>query len=226
MPGYRHYSDCSCGWCDKSGFGRFDAAPAKATYTNVSARGHLERNSAGGGRAACFVNPNARCPECFAAVFYYQNEFGSRVFFDDLGPPWPKHKCTDRRTWTSTERSQSPTKRARGLTMELIEAATTLGRYQGIRFGSNGIPLEWALVQVRFVSRSGSKNKVCGEYLEAVSDLLVYFTFDSTNPMIDTGDIVSIKGEECSLYDISQMRTKSYKTAIFQDDSFTKQLAS
>ncbi|MBX3196426.1 MAG: hypothetical protein KF727_15180 [Microbacteriaceae bacterium] len=28
-------------------------------------------------------------------MFFYSNEFGSRVYFDDLGPPWPKHPCTD-----------------------------------------------------------------------------------------------------------------------------------
>jgi hypothetical protein len=44
--------------------------------------------------AASFVNPNAECPVCGAQVFFYQNEYGSRVFFDDLGPPWPKHPCT------------------------------------------------------------------------------------------------------------------------------------
>src|ERR1700738_864982 len=39
--------------------------------------------------------PNPKCPECGCRVFFYQNEDGSRVFFDDLGPPWPKHPCTD-----------------------------------------------------------------------------------------------------------------------------------
>ncbi|HWS35096.1 MAG TPA: hypothetical protein VN408_20445 [Actinoplanes sp.] len=28
-------------------------------------------------------------------MFFYANRNGSRVFFDDLGPPWPKHPCTD-----------------------------------------------------------------------------------------------------------------------------------
>ena len=42
-----------------------------------------------------FTNPNADCPVCGAAVFFYQNNFGSRVYFDELGPPWPKHPCTD-----------------------------------------------------------------------------------------------------------------------------------
>lgn len=43
---------------------------------------------------ARYLNPNARCPVCGDPVFYYQNEHGSRVFFDEVGPPWPKHQCT------------------------------------------------------------------------------------------------------------------------------------
>jgi hypothetical protein len=42
-----------------------------------------------------YLNPNARCPVCGDAVFYYQSPFGGRVFFDDVGWPWPKHPCTD-----------------------------------------------------------------------------------------------------------------------------------
>ena len=42
-----------------------------------------------------YVNPNAHCPVCHERVFFYQSEDGGRVFFDDLGPPWPKHPCTD-----------------------------------------------------------------------------------------------------------------------------------
>lgn len=42
------------------------------------------------------TTPNVACPVCGKPVFYYQNEHNSRVFFDQLGPPWPKHACTDR----------------------------------------------------------------------------------------------------------------------------------
>lgn len=35
------------------------------------------------------------CPECGAPVYFYWNENGSRVYFDALGPPWPKHPCMD-----------------------------------------------------------------------------------------------------------------------------------
>jgi hypothetical protein len=45
--------------------------------------------------SARFINPNAKCPLCGTPVFFYQNEAGSRVFFDEIGPPWPKHPCTD-----------------------------------------------------------------------------------------------------------------------------------
>ncbi|ENN98265.1 MULTISPECIES: hypothetical protein [Pseudoalteromonas] len=42
-----------------------------------------------------FVNPNASCPVCGKPVYFYQSEFDGRVFFDELGPPWSKHPCTD-----------------------------------------------------------------------------------------------------------------------------------
>ena len=45
--------------------------------------------------------PNTRCPKCHQKVFYYQNESGSRVYFDELGPPWPKHPCMSGDHWSS-----------------------------------------------------------------------------------------------------------------------------
>ena len=36
-----------------------------------------------------------RCRFCGTKVFYYEDEFGSKVFFDELGPPWPKHSCAE-----------------------------------------------------------------------------------------------------------------------------------
>lgn len=43
-----------------------------------------------------YVNPNAHCPVCHEPCFFYQSPNGGRVFFDALGPPWPKHPCTDK----------------------------------------------------------------------------------------------------------------------------------
>lgn len=44
--------------------------------------------------AGGFTVPNSRCPVCNASVYYYESPYGGRVFFDSLGPPWPKHPCT------------------------------------------------------------------------------------------------------------------------------------
>ncbi len=85
----------------------------------------LQELRAGRGATACYVNPNANCPVCGAPVFYYQNELGSRVFFDELGPPWPKHPCTDHGP-ISSDRSVLPTLRdlaERSLIARLIAAS-------------------------------------------------------------------------------------------------------
>ena len=36
------------------------------------------------------------CPSCSADVFYYSCDHGSKVFFDELGAPWPIHDCDER----------------------------------------------------------------------------------------------------------------------------------
>ncbi len=46
-------------------------------------------------RPARWAEPNASCPVCGAPVYFYRNEAGSKVYFDEIGPPWPKHPCID-----------------------------------------------------------------------------------------------------------------------------------
>lgn len=43
-----------------------------------------------------YTKGNARCPVCSASVFFFKLENNGRVYFDEIGPPWPKHPCTDR----------------------------------------------------------------------------------------------------------------------------------
>jgi len=43
-----------------------------------------------------FTIPGAKCPVCGDTVFFYQSCNGGKVYFDELGPPWPKHPCTNR----------------------------------------------------------------------------------------------------------------------------------
>lgn len=81
---WNHPPDCSCGWGGEGYVGRRSfhshlngwIPPLQPTYES-------------------FTRPNAACPVCGGSVFFYQSVAGGRVFFDELGPPWPKHPCTD-----------------------------------------------------------------------------------------------------------------------------------
>lgn len=87
---WNHPPDCNCGWggvwYGSTGDRTKSAYYVPSTYYTL--RG-------GESRYESYVNPNAICPVCGAVVFFYQSPYGSRVFFDELGPPWPKHPCTD-----------------------------------------------------------------------------------------------------------------------------------
>ncbi|MGC4868151.1 DUF1707 SHOCT-like domain-containing protein [Micromonospora sp. DT53] len=56
-------------------------------------------------------------------VYFYANEHGSRVFFDDVGPPWPKHPCTDHpsRQVTTFSGRQAPNLRDFSVTQQPSE---------------------------------------------------------------------------------------------------------
>lgn len=81
-------------WVDRSDWGRWSYAPPPPPPAPTP-RPAATSSASDDGRRANFTIPNATCPVCGARVFFYQNEHGSRVFFDELGPPWPKHPCTD-----------------------------------------------------------------------------------------------------------------------------------
>lgn len=83
MPGHNHWVDCGCGWCVKQRTKRSVLRPSgvQPLYDTFQS----------------FLDPNAVCPVCGQAVYFYRSPFGGRVFFDELGPPWPKHGCTDHR---------------------------------------------------------------------------------------------------------------------------------
>lgn len=89
MTGHNHPSYCQCGWCVggwRNHHSRAAAVPARqSSFFRWSVRWRYDS----------FTIPNARCPRCGASVFFYRSPYGGSVFFDELGPPWPKHPCMD-----------------------------------------------------------------------------------------------------------------------------------
>lgn len=219
MPGYNHYPTCTCGWCVKYGRGGY-ANPAATTYVRPpiyvgSPSALLREHGVRSAISACFVNPNARCPVCGASVFYYQNSFGSRVYFDALGPPWPKHPCTDNATRHATPvvlHSERPTRRARGIMMELLDAFRVV-EGKGADDDQRGVDV-WRLILIRAISRSGWRNSVSAAFVQPDDDSFIAFSFDSTTQVAQEGDIISLKGDEISLFDVTAMKPKRYKIAI------------
>jgi hypothetical protein len=104
--GNNHYPWCTCGWC--SGGYRGGHGTGGSRYAPVFTRHFKEQRASDNSPTHwawaaipefrtldSFTNPNASCPKCGAPVFFYKSPYGGRVFFDSLGPPWPKHPCTD-----------------------------------------------------------------------------------------------------------------------------------
>lgn len=125
MPGYNHPASCVCGWCYKIGGG----SNRGASYVSLPTPAAFSQFTS-------FTIPNAHCPVCGDLVFFYHSPFGGRVFFDELGPPWPKHPCTDNgravRLASSTPRSSSPDKRpweAAGWMPVIIKNSSMVGSW-------------------------------------------------------------------------------------------------
>jgi hypothetical protein len=87
--GYEHWVEGH--WVDRSDWSRYSDSDFYRDHIQT----RLREERVGESVTARYVNPNANCPVCGAPVFFYQNEVGSRAYFDELGPPWPKHPCTD-----------------------------------------------------------------------------------------------------------------------------------
>ena len=93
---YNHPPGCNCGWGGQwytSGFRNYGGGLRNDTFRSTAAGEDFEFPYV---TYPTYTIPNARCPLCPARVFFYQSPHGGRVFFDRLGPPWPKHSCTDK----------------------------------------------------------------------------------------------------------------------------------
>lgn len=99
-----------------------------------------------------FTDPNALCPVCGASVFYYQNKSGSRVFFDDLGWPWPKHPCTDNPVSQSSriKRPRATTRRVAGS----FANPTTLYELDGIKETNGQLEIRFRNIANRQIVRT------------------------------------------------------------------------
>ncbi len=159
--------------------------------------------------SGCYVNPNARCPVCNDAVFFYANEHGSRVFFDELGPPWTKHRCTDI-PGNYAPKGRQPARRARGAMQELVSAANVVGLFNNKVFGRRPAD-EWTMLVVLWVTRTGDENAVTAEYLDSREGEKRTFTCRSDALVLEPGDFINMKGAEVSFLHKETLRPVTFR---------------
>lgn len=82
---WNHPINCMCGW---GGDGHLGKSPGGNILSNGLRVFDTKRYDS-------YLNPNAKCPVCGEPVYFFKSKNGGRVFFDEIGPPWPKHPCTD-----------------------------------------------------------------------------------------------------------------------------------
>lgn len=218
MPGYNHYPHCGCGWCVKHGGSLIDVRHLSQTMNLDGARRLLRENGVRIYLNACFVKPNAKCPVCGDRVYYYQNAAGSRVYFDELGPPWPKHPCTDRAQSQKAELklyAERPRSRKRGLSLELVEAAHITGVFNERYFRPDGYSDHWTPIEIISLHRDGWRNHVTARYLESDDREEFQFDFDSSADHVSPGDIIALRRNEVSLYDVENSKERRYKISMF-----------
>jgi hypothetical protein len=167
---------------------------------------------------ARYVDPNATCPVCGASVFFYQNEFGSRVFFDELGPPWPKHPCTDN---SGVSRPISKGKTRTEPELRLRSEANTISDYlkeAGVdlvaRFKRGYGHAPWNLYRVAGRFRApGATLLVLTEPFGAGDAQLKYVSAQKIPAVVQTGTSVYLKRGRLSYFDVRVMEPREMQVA-------------
>ena len=225
MAGYNHYNWCMCGWCYKAGANGYSSTYRAFDFDVSSARRKLEKHGAYRSWTAFFIEPNASCPVCSAKVFYYQNANGSRVFFDELGWPWPKHPCTNSKVQTSFSSKNAPhavTERKRGITAELFEAAQMAAYDPNFDFKSKYSRIPFDLLKVLEVKRVGFENYMSAKSISPAMEGPVFLAFTSAKFTPSIGEYFNFIEHEMktSFYDFDKGAYNYFKARMIAEDLF------
>lgn len=181
MPGHNHLSNCNCGWCSGGGGGGGwrggRSWPRSSSEVSIPSPspivGKVTKWGDGGDCCALTI-----CPKCGEQVYFVRHNGGS-VWFDSLGPPWPKHFCFSDNARSLRLRSQLTEK-------ELVDRVLFVGvivKTIVMCHGTNGlVVIEYGQIQryQSVVSTSANLILLPGE--------LVVVTLDDELPRLHWGD--------------------------------------
>jgi hypothetical protein len=211
-----------CGWCYKTGSNGYSGRKQPDEIDHLSAETTVARSGANRSYSACFVVPNAMCRYCGASVFYYENEHGSKVFFNELGWPWPKHSCPSNPHNSEFETSS---KMLRGRTMEnvleIARAAQQIDFDPASKFRLAFGDSPWDLLSVVQVVSRGFDHFIKAQSISPHLDEPVFVTFVSAKITPVAGDFFGFKGEEVSLLEAATLDPKRLKARVITAAEFS-----
>jgi hypothetical protein len=118
--GRNHRTTCDCNFRGGRKVGAAQLQPARSQRRRQTRYLCGEWNSPRL-RKRHFNTPNAKCPKCGAAVFFYKNPQGGSVYFNKLGYPWSRHPCTDERArWRGRRYYDGPDPRTGDLFLDAV----------------------------------------------------------------------------------------------------------
>jgi hypothetical protein len=177
--------------------------------------------------STCLVTPNAECPICGDLVFFYQNASGSRVFFDELGPPWPKHPCIDAVSAPAVRSTAEQPVARLTETIEAIKESALVADWDGARAFKDAYGHEpWPHFEVmRRLSASGKVLLILRQ-LRPLTGSLVFFSCKSLSRGVSPGSIVAIKNRRLSCFDFFTMKSVDVQVERIRSAAeFAKRLA-
>jgi hypothetical protein len=205
-------------WVECDDWDRFGGTRTPADYW----RAQLDTIRARGSSAARYVDPNATCPICGDDVFFYQNEHGSRVYFDDLGPPWPKHPCTDNPApprpggHTASAGPQAPCPRGDGEIERIhawIEAAYV---YPDSRFAGRHGHKPWSLAELLMRKKGVSGTFFVLRDLRKGASRKLFMRARPLPRVLREGALVAVERGQISFLDPSSLEPREISVVRFR----------
>jgi hypothetical protein len=143
---------------------------------------------------------------CGASVYYYQNEHGSRVFFDELGPPWPKHPCTDLEVEKRNKRYRQIVVRDKDEIGEILECrkAEGIDASREFRERFKAHPANLFVIRKRLKGRR--KSLLVLEAVGARRQRYVYCELYLKKARLGVGDIVAVGREKLSFFNSRKLK--------------------
>lgn len=208
VNGYTHWVEGH--WVDRDGWGGGSHSASRSYFAELLRDARASRTA-----TASFVNPNAECPVCGAQVFFYRNEFGSQVYFDELGPPWPKHPCTDGGAFARSPPTGAAPHQSTQPAMRSEDEISAIRYWQGAARTDPAFSF-----QIRYSQKPWSRVRVARRLKIAGGTLLAVLIAKDADEheaflrskllprFLKEGSVAFLKGKTLSFFDITTMEPR------------------